>query len=318
MDVLPNGTLVVSGEKQNNNRRSRPCASSGVVNPLNLVNGNTVSSTQVADAHRIARPGPGRRAQVMGWLARFFPHPSAVLDIPNDFTRESSSCNPVGNKLLSATPSRRPCRNARGAGTRRAHQGHGLVQGVRPNQLIGYGLVGVSTAPATRPRRRPFTVQSIACHGPDGRICLGTSLQPEERRRRHGDRPRFASRNRATARRDRSSMGNAGKALRGGTLPLTPLVLGADGQIHAMSQGNPVVAGAGASAGGLGDHQSSQRGSRFQAARPSSAPWRAPFLSGDGCCVLNCMRWIFGTAGRVADAINRRMAMVSRRPLDDA
>ena len=46
---------------------------SGVVNPFNLVNGNTVSSTQVADA-RIELRGQGQvdEAQVMGWLARFF------------------------------------------------------------------------------------------------------------------------------------------------------------------------------------------------------------------------------------------------------
>ena len=45
-----------------------------------------------------------------------------------------------------------------------------------------------------------------------------------------------------------SSLGNA-KSLRGGTLIATPLK-GADGQIYALAQGNLVVGGAGASAGG--------------------------------------------------------------------
>jgi flagellar P-ring protein FlgI len=45
-----------------------------------------------------------------------------------------------------------------------------------------------------------------------------------------------------------SSMGNA-KSLRGGTLIATPLK-GADGQIYALAQGNLIVGGAGASAGG--------------------------------------------------------------------
>ncbi len=45
-----------------------------------------------------------------------------------------------------------------------------------------------------------------------------------------------------------SSMGNA-KSLRGGTLIATPLK-GADGQIYALAQGNLVIGGAGASAGG--------------------------------------------------------------------
>ncbi len=43
-------------------------------------------------------------------------------------------------------------------------------------------------------------------------------------------------------------MGNA-KSLRGGTLIATPLK-GADGQIYALAQGNVIVGGAGASAGG--------------------------------------------------------------------
>lgn len=74
VDVLPNGNLAVSGEKQiGNNRQVETVRFSGVVNPLNLVNGNTVSSTQVADA-RIELRGQGQvdEAQVMGWLARFF------------------------------------------------------------------------------------------------------------------------------------------------------------------------------------------------------------------------------------------------------
>ena len=45
-----------------------------------------------------------------------------------------------------------------------------------------------------------------------------------------------------------SSIGNA-KSLRGGTLVMTPLQ-GADGQVYAMAQGNVLVGGVGASAGG--------------------------------------------------------------------
>jgi flagellar L-ring protein precursor FlgH len=74
IDVLPNGNLVVSGEKQiGNNRQVETVRFSGVVNPVSIVNGNTVSSTQVADA-RIELRGQGQvdEAQVMGWLARFF------------------------------------------------------------------------------------------------------------------------------------------------------------------------------------------------------------------------------------------------------
>jgi flagellar L-ring protein FlgH len=74
VDTLPNGNLIVSGEKQiGNNRQVETVRFSGVVNPVNIVNGNTVSSTQVADA-RIELRGQGQvdEAQVMGWLGRFF------------------------------------------------------------------------------------------------------------------------------------------------------------------------------------------------------------------------------------------------------
>ncbi len=74
VDVLANGYLVVSGEKQiGTNREVETIRFSGVVNPANILAGNTVSSAQVADA-RIELRGQGAvdEAQVMGWLGRFF------------------------------------------------------------------------------------------------------------------------------------------------------------------------------------------------------------------------------------------------------
>lgn len=72
--VLANNNLVVSGERQIGiNQGSEFIRFSGVVNPATIVNGNTVSSTQVADA-RIEYRGTGYidEAQTMGWLSRFF------------------------------------------------------------------------------------------------------------------------------------------------------------------------------------------------------------------------------------------------------
>lgn len=74
IDVLPNGNLQVSGEKQIGiNHGSEFIRFSGVVNPATIANGNSVSSSQVADA-RIEYRANGQidSAQVMGWLARFF------------------------------------------------------------------------------------------------------------------------------------------------------------------------------------------------------------------------------------------------------
>jgi flagellar L-ring protein precursor FlgH len=74
IEVLANGNLVVSGEKQIGiNQGSEFIRFSGVVNPSTITNNNVVSSTQVADA-RIEYRASGYidQAQVMGWLARFF------------------------------------------------------------------------------------------------------------------------------------------------------------------------------------------------------------------------------------------------------
>jgi flagellar L-ring protein precursor FlgH len=74
IEVLPNGNLLVSGEKQLGiNQGTEYIRFSGVVDPATIGFGNTVSSTQVADA-RIEYRGSGYvdEAQIMGWLARFF------------------------------------------------------------------------------------------------------------------------------------------------------------------------------------------------------------------------------------------------------
>jgi len=74
IDVLPNGNLIVAGEKQIGiNQGSEFIRLSGVVNPLYILAGNVISSTQVADA-RLEYRGTGYidEAQTMGWLSRVF------------------------------------------------------------------------------------------------------------------------------------------------------------------------------------------------------------------------------------------------------
>lgn len=74
IDVLPNGNLLVSGEKQlaigNEQEFVRI---SGVVNPSFVDASNTVASSKIADA-RIEYKSAGQisEGQIMGWLARFF------------------------------------------------------------------------------------------------------------------------------------------------------------------------------------------------------------------------------------------------------
>ncbi|OMG56802.1 flagellar biosynthesis protein FlgH [Azonexus hydrophilus] len=74
IDVLPNGNLLVSGEKQIAiGEEQEFIRISGVVNPAFVDFSNTVDSAKIADA-RIEYKSSGQVAegQVMGWLARFF------------------------------------------------------------------------------------------------------------------------------------------------------------------------------------------------------------------------------------------------------
>lgn len=73
-EVLGNGNLIVSGEKQLMiNQGTEFIRFSGVVNPRTVSGNNSVASTQVADA-RIEYSAKGYidEAQNMGWLQRFF------------------------------------------------------------------------------------------------------------------------------------------------------------------------------------------------------------------------------------------------------
>lgn len=74
VDVLPNGHLVVAGEKQIGvNQNVDVLRFSGTVDPRSVQPGSIVSSTQVANA-RIESRGRGAQneAQTVGWIARFF------------------------------------------------------------------------------------------------------------------------------------------------------------------------------------------------------------------------------------------------------
>lgn len=74
VDVLPNGNLVVAGEKQIAlDRGAEFIRFSGVVNPDNIAAGNVVSSTSVADARVEYRSNTRLdKADVMSQLTRYF------------------------------------------------------------------------------------------------------------------------------------------------------------------------------------------------------------------------------------------------------
>ena len=110
-----------------------------------------------------------------------------------------------------------------------------------------------------------------------------------------------------------SSMGNS-KSLKGGMLLTTPLK-GVDGEIYALAQGNLVVAGAGAAAGGSKvqvNHLSAGRipdGAQVERTVPTS------LLQGDSI-TLNVKASDFQTADRVVRAINSMAHDSIARALD--
>lgn len=179
------------------------------------------------------------------------------------------------------------------------------LQGVRANQLIGYGLVVGLDGSGDQTTQTPFTVQSLTTMLSQLGVNLppGTSLQLKNVAAVivTAVLPAFARPGQlldVTV----SSMGNA-KSLRGGTLLLMPLK-GADGQIYAMAQGNVVVGGAGAAQGG-----SSVQVNHLSAGRvPAGATVErsvASSLEQGGAVQLELHSSDFETARRIAEAINR-------------
>ena len=176
------------------------------------------------------------------------------------------------------------------------------VDGVRTNQLIGYGLiVGLSGTGD----KAPFTNQTFANMMNQFGITLPAGVDPKSKNIAavtvHAELPPFVKpgqRIDITV----SSIGNAA-SLRGGTLLMTPL-RGADGNTYAVAQGSLVV-------GGLGAEGAD--GSRIQVNVPSVG--RVPngaiieravahnFYGGDSI-TFNLHRADFTSAKRVAERIN--------------
>jgi len=181
------------------------------------------------------------------------------------------------------------------------------VQGVRSNQLSGYGLVVGLDGTGDQSTQMPYTAQAMGNYLQQMGITLplGTSA-PQLKNVATvvitARLPAFAQPGQLIDV-EVSSIGNA-KSLRGGTLIATPL-RGADGQIYALAQGNLVVGGAGASAGGSKvqiNHLSAGRipeGAQVERSVPT------PLHDGD-TITLDLNAADFQTARKVALAINAR------------
>lgn len=191
-----------------------------------------------------------------------------------------------------------------------AHAGRvrdlGQFQGVRSNQLTGYGVV--VGLPGTGDDNLEYTTQAMK--GVSGRmgLTLPPGISPGLKNAAAvmvtADLPAFSKpgqRIDVTV----STIGKA-KSLRGGALILTPLY-GADGQIYAMAQGNLAVGGLGVSArDGSNVTINIPTVGRIAEGASVERAVATGFDSGD------TLRWNlftsdFLTAARVRDAINGRL-----------
>lgn len=191
------------------------------------------------------------------------------------------------------------------------------IQGVRDNELVGYGLIVGLTGTGDSANSAPYTGQSmrsmlkrLGVNIPDGvaldtknvaAVALSATL------------PAFAKPGQkidVTA----SSIGNAA-SLKGGTLLLTAL-RGVDGEVYALAQGNIVVGGIGVATGGGNSVTVNvptagrvPNGASVERAVPS------PFSEG-GNIVLDLHTADFTTAKRVVDVINETYGVGSATALD--
>jgi flagellar P-ring protein precursor FlgI len=190
------------------------------------------------------------------------------------------------------------------------------IQGVRENQLIGYGLVVGLDGSGDQTTQTPFTVQSIVNMMQQMGVTLpqGTNLQLKNVAAVMvtTSLPAFAQPGQ-TLDITVSSMGNA-KSLRGGTLLMTPLK-GADGQIYAMAQGNVVVGGAGASANGSKAQVNHLSVGRISAGATVERAV-ATSLGQSDAVTLELKESDFSTAAMVVEAVNKRFGPQTASALD--
>ncbi len=192
------------------------------------------------------------------------------------------------------------------------------IEGVRSNQLTGFGLVVGLDGTGDQTTQMPYTTQGLSNYLKQLGLTL-PSAQLAQLQMKNVAAVLVTAQLPAFARPGQlldinvSSMGNA-KSLKGGTLITTPLK-GADGEVYALAQGNLIVAGAGAAAGGSKvtvNHLSVGRipeGAQVERAVPNA-------LQVGDSVNLSLNASDFQAARKVAAAVNRRFGDGVAQALD--
>jgi flagellar P-ring protein precursor FlgI len=191
------------------------------------------------------------------------------------------------------------------------------IQGVRSNQLLGYGLVVGLDGSGDKVNSSPFTQQSLRSMLTQLGIVVppNITLNPKNVAAVtvHAELPPFSKPGQqidVTV----SSIGDA-KSLRGGSLLMTPLK-GIDGQVYAVAQGNLVVGGLSAE-GSDGSKITINIPSSGRVPNGATVERSVPTPFGeDAMLTLNLKSGDFTTAQRLTDAINQAIGAGTAFPVD--
>lgn len=187
------------------------------------------------------------------------------------------------------------------------------VEGARTNQLIGYGLVVGLSGTGDQTTQIPYSVQAIQNMLRQLGLTLNSStssfLQPTSVAAVMvtAELPTFVQvgqRIDVTV----SSMGNA-TSLLGGVLLMTEL-RGADGQVYAIAQGSLLVSGFKASGQAASTSVNIPTVGHIPDGASVERSIRASIWS-SGAVLLDLNEQSFGTAARITEAINGRMAHIA-------
>ena len=182
------------------------------------------------------------------------------------------------------------------------------IEGVRSNQLTGFGLVVGLDGTGDQTTQMPYTSQGLNNYLQQLGITLPASAASQLQLKNVAavlvttQLPAFARPGQSLDV-NVSSLGNS-KSLKGGMLISTAL-RGVDGEIYALAQGNLIVAGAGAAAGGSKVQINHLSAGRIPNGAQVERAVATPLQEGDSIN-LGLDASDFQTARKVAQAINRR------------
>jgi flagellar P-ring protein precursor FlgI len=191
------------------------------------------------------------------------------------------------------------------------------VNGVRTNQLVGYGLVVGLDGTGDQTTQAPFTIQSITNMLAKFGITIPPNANPQLKNVAAvtvtADLPAFTKPGQkidVTV----ASIGNAA-SLRGGNLLMTPM-RGVDGQVYAFAQGNVLVSGFGIQ-GKDGSKISLNVPSSGRVPNGADVEREVPMkFATDPTLILNLNTPDFTTASHVAATINKTLGAGTADAMD--